>query len=177
MNENISRLMDGDLTDGEFEHCCADLKTAAAIDTWVCYHTIGDHLRGGYRVSSDFSKRFATALTAEPTILAPAAARANRGTQPATFAWAMAATMAAITVVGYTAYSMVDAPPGAVAKAREAATMRAAQVTPPVSVPADYLLAHQEYSPATTIQGIGPYVRAVAATAVEQNPSVPKSTR
>jgi sigma-E factor negative regulatory protein RseA len=123
-----------------------------------------------------FSARFATALAAEPTVLAPGISR-SRGTQPGTFAWAVAATLAAITVVGYTAYSMVDAPPSAVAKAREAATMRAAQVSPPVTIPADYLLAHQEYSPATTIQGVGPYVRAVAATAVTPSPSATQTTR
>jgi sigma-E factor negative regulatory protein RseA len=176
MNENISRLMDGDLSDADFERCCGELKSAAAIETWACYHAIGDHLRGGYVMSRVFSARFATTLAAEPTILAPAASR-GRTTQPGTFAWAVAATLAAITVVGYTAYSMVDAPPSAVAKAREAATMRAAQVTPPMSIPADYLLAHQEYSPATTIQGVGPYVRAVAATAVQQSPSAPQTTR
>jgi len=32
----------------------------------------------------------------------------------------------------------------------------------PQSVPEDYLLAHQEYSPATAMQGVGPYLRAVS---------------
>ena len=81
--------------------------------------------------------------------------------QPATFAWAVAATLAAVTVVGWTAFSMVDTPPTAVAKAREASTVRAAQVKPPADLPADYLLAHQEYSPTMAIQGVGPYLRAV----------------
>ena len=176
MNENISRLMDDDLTDAELERCCADLKAASAIETWARYHMIGECLRGAHPAPRALSSRFAAALAAEPTILAPAPSRAARGTEPGTFAWAVAATLAAFTVVGYTAYSMVDAPPSAIAKAREAATMRAAQVTSPVVIPPDYLLAHQEYSPATTIQGVGPYVRAVAATA-EKTPSVPQRTR
>jgi hypothetical protein len=33
----------------------------------------------------------------------------------------------------------------------------------PSTVPADYLLAHQEYSPSMAIQGAGPYLRAVAS--------------
>ena len=41
--------------------------------------------------------------------------------------------------------------------------MRAAQVRP-LTVPADYLLAHQEYAPANALQGAGPYMRDVAAT-------------
>ena len=41
--------------------------------------------------------------------------------------------------------------------------VRAAQMRP-ATVPADYLLAHQEYSPANALQGVGPYLRDVAAT-------------
>ena len=65
---------------------------------------------------------------------------------------------------------MVDVPPNAIAKAREAATVRAAQVKPAADVPADYLIAHQEYSPATAIQGGGPYLRAVATAGVDPRP-------
>ncbi|MEO8509456.1 MAG: sigma-E factor negative regulatory protein [Betaproteobacteria bacterium] len=164
MNENISRLMDGELDEAEFERCCAGLKSDDAMRTWVCYHVIGDQLRGAHAHSARLSTRFAAALAAEPTVLAPAP-RVHAPTQPATFAWAVAATLAAVTVVGWTAFSMVDVPPNAVAKAREAATVRAAAVKPPAEVPADYLVAHQEYSPATAIQGGGSYLRAAVATA------------
>jgi hypothetical protein len=82
----------------------------------------------------------------------------------------VAATLAAVSVVGWTAFSMVEVPPTAIAKAREATSVRAAQVKPPSGVPADYLIAHQEYSPATVIQGGGSYVRAVANTGVEPRP-------
>jgi hypothetical protein len=47
--------------------------------------------------------------------------------------------------------------------AREAATVRAAQVRPP-AVPLDYLLAHREYSPTAPIEGIGPGLRTASAT-------------
>jgi sigma-E factor negative regulatory protein RseA len=168
MNENISRLMDGELEDDEFERCIGSLKSDDAMQTWVCYHVIGDQLRGAQRVSPGFAARFSAALAAEPTVLAPA--RAQRSAQPATFAWAVAATIAAVTVVGWTAFSMVDIPPGAVAKAREAATVRAAQFKPPAELPSDYLIAHQEYSPATAFQGGGPYLRAVATAGAEPRP-------
>ena len=82
---------------------------------------------------------------------------------PAAWAWAAAASIAAVTVVGWTAYSMIDATPAGFAKAREAGTMRAAQLRP-ATIPADYLLAHQEYSPANVLQGVGPYLRDVAAS-------------
>ena len=51
MNENISRLMDGELGDDEFERCIGSLKSDDAMQTWVCYHVIGDQLRGAHGVS------------------------------------------------------------------------------------------------------------------------------
>jgi hypothetical protein len=35
---------------------------------------------------------------------------------------------------------------------------------PTTVLPADYLLAHQEYAPANALQGVGPYLRDVAAS-------------
>jgi len=167
MNENISRLMDGELDEAEFERCCAQLKSQDAMAVWTSYHVIGDHLRGtpvGKAHGAAFTARVSAALAAEPTVLAPPPPRA-KGAQPATFAWAVAATLAAVTVVGWTAFSMVDVPPTAIAKAREAATVRAASVGAPASDgPNEYLLAHQEYSP-LALQGSGAYLRSAAATA------------
>lgn len=173
MNENISRLMDGEVDAQEFERICAELKSPGALDTWVCYHVIGDQLRGAQGVSARFSARFRAALAAEPTVIAPhlaTLAQRSRTSHVATAAWAVAATLAAVTVVGWTAFSMVDAPPTAVARAREAATVRAAQVKPAGDIPADYLIAHQEYSPSMVAQGAGPYLRAVAVTGSEPRP-------
>ncbi|MCC6194718.1 MAG: sigma-E factor negative regulatory protein [Burkholderiales bacterium] len=167
MNENISRLMDGEVDDAEFERCVAALRSEDAMRTWTCYHVIGDHLRGAHGVSVRFTQRFKAALAAEPTVLAPPPAR--RRAAPATFAWAVAATLAAVTVVGWTAFSMVEGPPSGVAKAREAATVRAAAVRPPAGgLPSEYLLAHQEFSPAMAIHGAAPYLRAATATTEPQ---------
>mgnify|MGYP003694233269 CR=1 FL=1 len=57
MNENISRLMDGELDDVEFERCCDELKADGAMQAWVCYHVIGDQLRGAHGVSRRDSPR------------------------------------------------------------------------------------------------------------------------
>jgi sigma-E factor negative regulatory protein RseA len=169
MKENISRLMDGEVDDAEFERCVVELRSGEAMETWTCYHVIGDSLRGAHGISAGFSARFRTALAAEPTVLAPPRERI-RTSQPATFAWAVAASLAAVTVVGWTAFSMVDVPPNAIAKAREAVTMRAAQVKPQADVASEYLLAHQEFSPAMVIQSGAPYLRAATATAIEPQP-------
>ena len=173
MNEKISRLMDGEVDAQEFERICGEMKSPDAMNTWTCYHVIGDSLRGARGVTPGLTARFCAALDAEPTILAPQlahSAQRGRTTKVATAAWAVAATLAAVTVVGWTAFSMVDAPPTAIAKAREAATVRSAQLKPPADLPADYLIAHQEYSPSVAIQGMGPYLRAVAVTGNEPRP-------
>ena len=83
--------------------------------------------------------------------------------------WAAVATIAAVLVVGSVAVSTLQPQPAAVASARGTAVVRAAQAKQqPVSP--DYLLAHQEYSPTTQIQGVGPYLRAASAGGVDGRP-------
>ena len=175
MNESISRLMDGDLDDATVETVCHALKHGDAMTTWACYHVISDGMRGSANLSPGFSARFARALACEPTILAPAGANAtaqSRAMAPMTrraanVVWAMAASVAAAAVVGWTAFSMVDTPPTAVARARDASSVRAAFVKPATLVPSDYLLAHAEYSPAATVAQVPPaFFAASVATSV-----------
>ena len=162
MGEDISRLMDGELDDAEVEGALAQAKRGDGAQAWACYHMIGDAMRGTAGVAPGFAQRVAARLEAEPTVLAPQA----KPRRIATYAWAAAASVAAVAVVGTVAFSTLDTQPAAMAmaKAREAAAVRAAQVRPQ-GIPADYLLAHQEYSPATQIQGVGPQLRAVSASA------------
>ena len=159
MNEELSRLMDGDLTDDEIERVVGECRRPDALSAWACYHIIGDSLRGTHGVSSFAASRISQALASEPTVLAP---RRLSVRPAASWAWAAAATVAAVTVVGWTAMSLTETPGTAVAKAREAAAVTAAQVRPQ-ALPQDYVLVHQEYSPATAIQGVRPYLRAVSA--------------
>lgn len=160
MNEKISRLMDGEVDASEMDGVCAMLKADAAMASWACYHTIGDSLRGEPPVTRSVAQAVARQLVAEPTVLAPRPSSASR---TASLAWAAAASVAAVTVVGWTAYSLIDATPAGFAKAGEAGAMRSAQVRQ-ITVPADYLLAHQAYSPANALQSVGPYLRDVGAT-------------
>ena len=162
MNENISRLMDGELDDTELQSVFAALKQSEHMTTWSCYHAIGDTLRReatARAFACGVPRRLAERLAAEPTVLAPRRGMVER---TANWAWAAAATLAAAGIVGWTAFSLVDDTPAAVAKAREAGSLRAAQVRPAVSVPSDYVVAHQEYSPSTALAVVGPYLRAAA---------------
>jgi sigma-E factor negative regulatory protein RseA len=151
--------MDGDVETSELDIVCGGLNRPDTMTAWACYHMIGDALRGSETICAGFSDRFAERFAAEPTVLAP---QRRAAPDVATWAWGAAATLAAVTVVGWTAMSLVGETPAAVAKAGEASAVRAARVRPS-TVPADYLLAHQEYSPAATIQGGGPYMRAAVS--------------
>jgi sigma-E factor negative regulatory protein RseA len=162
MNEKISRLMDGELDGPELQSALASLKSGEAHRTWACYHAIGDVLRGDMPARAfacGLKPALAAQLAAEPTVLAP---RRTMVEKTATWGWAAAATIAAAGIVGWTAFSLVDDTPAAVAKAREAGSLRAAQVRPAATVPSDYVVAHQEYSPAGSLQAVGPYLRAAA---------------
>jgi len=165
MGEEISRLMDGELDDAQIDPVCGKLKDPDAMATWVCYHVIGDTLRGSGSCSAGFSRRFSARLAAEPTVLAPRLARSR----PATYAWAAAAGIAAMALVGWVAFGTMQTDPTAMARAAEAGAVRAAQLKPQ-AVPADYLLAHQEYSPTAQIQGVGPYLRAASAPGPDARP-------
>jgi sigma-E factor negative regulatory protein RseA len=156
--------MDGELDPDELDGVCAGLKRPDAMAAWTCYHLIGETLRGAPAVAIDYTERFTVRLAAEPTVLVP---RSRPASGPVTWAFAAAATLAAVTVVGWTAMSVLGDMPTAVAKAGEAAAVSAARVRSSV-VPPDYLIAHQEYSPAAAIQGLGPYLRAVGTQVTDE---------
>src|SRR5215469_14907119 len=155
--EEISELMDGELDTERVEHACHALREVASMEAWIYYHVIGDTLRGCSGLSPGFAERFAARLGAEPTVLAPP----PRRPAPAAVAWAVAASAAAVAVVGWVALTTMPVPPAAVATVQQATAVRAADVHRPVEN--EYLLAHQEYSPTTAIQGVRPTLRVIAA--------------
>jgi hypothetical protein len=118
---------------------------------------IGDAVRGVASRGLD-SKRFVELFAAEPTVLAPP----RRSPAPHAIALALAATVAAVSVVGWVALTTMPTPVAAIASARQAVGVRAADARP--AVDNEYVLVHQEYSPTNAIQGIGPYLRAVTAS-------------
>ena len=162
--EEVSLLMDGELDAERVEHACHSLREAAAMETWVCYHVIGDTLRGCTLLAPGFGRRFAARLADEPTVLAPT----PRQPTPAAVAWAIAASVAAVGVVSWVALTTMPGPPTAVATVQQATSVRAADARRPAEN--EYLLAHQEYSPTTPIQGVNPYLRAAVVEAPDARP-------
>lgn len=163
--EKISELMDGELGARESRSQIGRLKTDPGLaDGWETYHLIRDALRNEVDVGPRFARRLHERLESEPAIVAPhtrPTARLVRYTLP------MAAGVAGVAVVGWLALAnapmtgtiqpvALQAPAAAPASARPKA---APQVDGQMR---DYMLAHQEFSPSTAMQGVASYVRTVS---------------
>jgi sigma-E factor negative regulatory protein RseA len=174
--EKISQLMDGELEEHESRVQFRRLgEDGGLVRSWETYHLIRDVLRDEAAACPDLVRRVRQRLDKEPTVIAPHtrfAARIARYTLP------MAAAIAGVTVVGWLALSLRPA--------IESAGPTAQNNPPPVSGPAqpapalavasangqvnEYLLAHQEYSPSTAIQGVASYIRTVS----NRDPEIPR---
>ena len=162
--DKISALMDGELDEQLAQQQLLRLKQDEhLLGCWHTFHLIGDALRGEGLLSHDFERRLTARLAQEPTVLAPQRSPSKRIT---TYALSAAASLSAIALVGWVAFSNnPTASPPELAKA--ATPSAAAPSTQLASVPSDgrmneYLIAHQEFSPSTAIQGLAPYIRSVS---------------
>lgn len=73
--EQISALLDGELSDAHFDVALAALRRNEGKETWDVYHQIGDVLRSedmAQDFSAGFTSRLLARLDEEPPILAPA---------------------------------------------------------------------------------------------------------
>ncbi len=166
--ENISALMDGEAKGQEAHQAMLRLKdTGDARETWASYHLIGDVMRGDVLPIFDVSQRVAAALEQEPTVMAPQ--RESRTSRPLTYALSVAASVSAIAVVGWMAFSTSNVISPAVEVARAPVPVVVQQPEAQlVSAPSDgqmneYLLAHQGVSPSTSLHGVAPYIRTISS--------------
>jgi sigma-E factor negative regulatory protein RseA len=166
--DKISALMDGELDDHQAHQQLVRLKQDDELaDCWHTFHIIGDALRGEQALSPEFSRRLTDRLTGEPTVLAPQRNTVKRIT---TYALSAAASLSAIALVGWIAFlnnPLAPQPEVVATPAPITPAPAAAPSTQLASVPSDgrmneYLIAHQEFSPSTSIQGVVPYIRTVS---------------
>jgi sigma-E factor negative regulatory protein RseA len=143
-----------------------------ALEAWRVYHLISDSLQDTQILSSGFSARFSERLALEPTILAPGSVARHVGKSPFRIPLSAAAGLAGVALVGLLALQTFapDTRQFATNKAQEVAAQDIAGKTVAANVPMpgevnDYLLAHQNYSPRSTLQGVAPYVRTVSDSA------------
>ncbi len=165
--DKISVLMDGELDEHQARAQLARLKQDEDLARcWQTFHLIGDTLRGERTLSHGFEQRLTARLAGEPTVLAPRHWTAKRAVA---YALSAAASLSAVALVGWVAF--VNNPLALqpeLAKAPNTPTAAPASLQL-ASVPSDgqmkeYLIAHQEFSPSTAIQGLAPYIRGVSGT-------------
>lgn len=167
--ERISALMDGELDDVEAAGQLKQLVTSEVLQAaWHEYHLIGDVIRRESVATVGFTARLHGALDREPTVLAPRALPAV-SKKARLYAMSAAASVAGVAAVVWLAYVnnpgvltgggqlvAVVAPPSATVNVEPRAVSETAR--PEV---ADYLMAHQEYSPSNTMRGVASYIRTV----------------
>lgn len=148
MNEQISALIDDEMNAADAAHIIAAIQSSSAsAHAWSQYHLIGDAMRGADALSVDFKKNLMQKIELEPTVLSPrllvdgkSALSSPSRRLPA--AWSMAASFAAVMVVGWVALQQ-QTHTGA-----ELATATVAQNTSAeVTIPAEYLQAHRATAP------------------------------
>jgi sigma-E factor negative regulatory protein RseA len=163
--ERISAFMDGELEDFEVAGQVSRLKEDPQLrGAWDTYHLIGDAMRGDVGLSSDFAARISGRLAEEPTVVAPKPRVRARTIRR--LALSAAASIGGVALVAWLA--LVDNPflPRQDLAVNQPTPAPAAQ-TQLASISADgavndYLLAHQQFSPSTAMQGVASYVRTVS---------------
>lgn len=162
MKAKISQWMDGELDAAGARELVATLaREGEALEAWRTYHRISDALRGGGALSEGFAARVAARLADEPTVIAPGAivSEPDRGRQ---FALSLAASVAAVALVGWLAFAPQPAQSPVQVPVAQAPVLKEPARIPLPTAANDYLFAHQAHSPRITLQGMAPYVRTVS---------------
>jgi sigma-E factor negative regulatory protein RseA len=159
MKQHISMLMDGELFDDEATALLDKLRRDPdGNDDWSVYHLISDSLRQPDHVHADISAVMHERLQDEPTVLAPHARASHRARW---FAVSAAASVLALAVVVWLSAQVAPEAVPQIAMQQIDNNMRPAKLSIRRDMN-DYLMAHQEFSPATNVQGATAYMRTVA---------------
>jgi len=158
MKKEISALMDGELFEDEAEGLLGRIKwDTDAHKDWAVYHLIGDVLRQPEHIHCDLSAKVRERMQDEPTVLAPRGRAVKQKIRAV--ALSAAASLAAVGVVAW--MSLQISPEAAPQMAMQQTALRPAsmQIQPKAN---DYLMAHQEFSPSTDMNGGASYIRTVS---------------
>ena len=158
MKQEISALMDGELFEDEAENLLGRIKNDTAVHkNWAAYHLIGDALRQPEYIHCDLSAKVRERLRNEPTVLVPRSHAAKQKMRM--FALSAAASLSAVGVVAW--MSMQISPEMAPKMAMQQTAVRPASMQIRTGSN-DYLIAHQEFSPSTMMNGSASYIRSVS---------------
>ena len=171
--ERISAFMDGEIEESEVSAQVRRMKEDPRLRAaWDTYHLVGDTLRGErIGLSPDFNAKLSAKLAEEPTILAPRS-RTPLQTSARRFALPVAASLGGVALVAWLALFNNPFAPQNDNLAQKAPVPLAASTqlaaNPASGEVNDYLLAHQQFSPSTTMQGVASYVRTVSGQGMEE---------
>lgn len=155
MKNKISALMDGELFTDEANHVIAQLKTQAdARQDWQLYHLIGDVLRQPEAITRDVSKVVHERLQFEALVVAPQRSMTEKARN---IALSAAASLVAVIAVSWMSMQTTPNKLPQLAAQSGAVTRASFIVKPKVNA---YLLAHQELSPNSEMQGGSAFIRA-----------------
>lgn len=164
--DRISAFMDGETSPIEAHQAILRLKqNDSCCETWKIFHLIGDVIRGDPVLRDDFSVRIRNCLQQEPTALAPRFSW-RKTTRLALSAAASLAAVAVILTLVLADNPLKPQSPLAVAPKPEIQSTQTAALPQPVPAAHqrrvnEYLMAHQGFSPSTTLQGLVLYARTV----------------
>lgn len=157
MNKEISALMDSELFEDEAEIMIDRIgRGTNAHKDWEVYHLIGDVLRQPDHIHCDLSSKVRERMRDEPTVLAPRSHAVKRKVR--TVALSAAASLAAVGVVAWMSQQIGSETLPQMAMQKNALRPASIQIQPKSS---DYLMAHQEFSPSTDMNGGASYIRMV----------------
>lgn len=158
MKQEISALMDGELFEDEAEGLFDRIKRDPAIHKdWENYHLIGDVLRQPDHIHCDLSSRVRKRMQDEPTVLAPRGRAVKQKVRA--FALSAAASLLAVGVVVWMSLQISPEAVPQMAMQQTAIRPSGLQIR---SKSNDYLMAHQEFSPSTDMNGGASYIHTVS---------------
>ena len=158
MKQSISALMDGELFEDEADSLLGQIKSDSTVrKNWAVYHLIGDVLRQPEHIHCDLSAKVRERLWDEPTVLAPRVRAVKQKIR--NFALSAAASLSAIGVVAW--MSLQISPEVAPKMAMQQTALRPVNLQIQANSN-DYLIAHQEFSPSTDMNGGASYIRTVS---------------
>jgi sigma-E factor negative regulatory protein RseA len=167
--EKISAFMDGELEGMEAGGQVARLKDDPRLRaSWDTYHLVGDTLRGEkLSLSRDFTANVSARLAEEPTVLAPRRRIPLQATVRR-FALPVAASVGGMALVAWLAvFNNPFAPPKENLAVKQPAAVEEMKTQVANGEVNDYLLAHQQFSSSTRLQGVASYVRTVSGPNTE----------
>jgi len=170
--DRISAFMDGESAPEETRQAIKRLNDDGECrKRWESFHLVGDVMRGDPILRDDFVERLRQRMAEEPTVLAPRA----RWRATTRFVHSAAAAVAGVAVVltlvltnnplrpaGEIAGRSNQTDASRMARADKADTRVQPASAPNPAQVNEYLMAHQEFSPRTALQGVVPYVRSVS---------------